>query len=68
MVSWRAESGAGMAYRRKDGEAGLREGTGEIICLKVPLKTGWLGSRVVACWTQAQKGPGLNRSRADAVG
>ena len=29
---------------------------------------GWLGSRVViACWTQAQKGPGSNRSR-DAVG
>jgi len=29
---------------------------------------GWLGSRVVrlACWTQAQKGPGSNRSR-DAV-
>ena len=27
----------------------------------------WLGSRVAACWTQAQKGPGLNRSR-DAVG
>jgi len=28
----------------------------------------WLGSRVVsACWTQAQKGPGSNRSR-DAVG
>jgi len=28
---------------------------------------GWLGSRIVACWTRAQKGPGSNRSR-DAVG
>jgi len=27
----------------------------------------WLGYRVVACWTQAQKGPGTNGSR-DAVG
>ena len=28
---------------------------------------GWLGSRVVSVWTQAQKGPRSNRSR-DAVG
>ena len=27
----------------------------------------WLGSRVIACLTQAQKGPGSNLSR-DAVG
>jgi len=57
MVSWRAESGAGIACRRKDGEAGLREGTGEIICLKVPLKTGWLGSRVVSVLDSSAEGP-----------
>ena len=36
---------------------------------KLYYKRGWLGSRVVsrlACWTQAQKGLGPNRSR-DAV-
>jgi len=32
------------------------------------LLTGWLGcAEWLACWTQAQKGPGSNRSR-DAVG
>ena len=31
------------------------------------LFVGWLGSRVVSMQTQAQKGPGSNRSR-DAVG
>jgi len=31
------------------------------------LHPGWLGNRWLACWTQAQKGPGSNRSR-DAVG
>jgi len=34
---------------------------------QVTTGAGWLGSRVVACWTQPQKGLGSNRSR-DAVG
>ena len=39
MVSWRADSQAWAFARGKDGEAGLREGTEEIIIsLKVPLK------------------------------
>jgi len=38
MVSRRAESEARAVIRVKDGEAGLREGTGKIICFKVPSK------------------------------
>jgi len=34
-VSWRAKSEERAVAREEDGEAGLREGTGEIICLKV---------------------------------
>ena len=40
MVSQRAEYQARVVVRGQDGEVGLREGTGEIICLKVPLKRG----------------------------
>ena len=41
---------------------------GTVVNPPLCLYLGRLGSRVVsACWTQAQKGPGSNRSR-DAVG
>ena len=40
MVSWRAEYEAWACRRGKNGEAGLREGMGEIIHLEVPLKRG----------------------------
>jgi len=40
MVSWRAEYEAWACRRGKNGEAGLREGMGEIIRLEVPLKRG----------------------------
>jgi len=35
-----AESEAWAVATGKDGEAGLREGTGKITCIKVPLKRG----------------------------
>jgi len=34
--------------------------------LRYLLSTWWLGTEWIACWTQAQKGPGSNRGR-DAV-
>jgi len=40
------------------------------VCLCVPYRKNATGGSVaewLACWTQAQKGPGSNRSR-DAVG
>jgi len=38
IVSWRAKSEAWAVTTGKDGETGLREGTGKIICHKVPLE------------------------------
>jgi len=40
MDSRRTKSNARAVARGKDSKAGLREGTGEIISLKVPLETG----------------------------
>jgi len=40
MLSRSAESEARACCKEENGEAGLREGTGEITCIKVPLKRG----------------------------
>jgi len=41
MVRWRgANLGVRQSLGGKDGEVGLREGAGKIICLTVPLKRG----------------------------
>jgi len=38
MVSWRAESEVQQSLGERLQGAGLKEGTGKILCLKVPLK------------------------------